>query len=161
MADARFEDGAIESAIRLNAETPEDLGVISALIQDAVAQTSEMSWMAKKRQFTLLLNRFRWEDKEAAERAGRPFERVQTLLMIKSVLKTRAQDINPKDKDLVLNLLGLEFQSGEDLAGVLHLTFAGHGAIALRVECIDVLLQDVSRPYVARSQTVPTHPESS
>lgn len=161
MADARFEDGAIESAIRLNAETSEDLGVISTLVQDAVAQTSEISWMPKKRQFTLLLNRFRWEDKVAAERSRRPYERVQSLLIIKSILSTSAQDIDPSDKTLVLNLLGLEFQSGEDLAGTLQLTFAGHGVIALEVECLDVLLQDVSRPYVARSQNVPTHPESS
>ena len=33
--DARFEDGA-ERALRLRAESPEDLQVIAALVQDAV-----------------------------------------------------------------------------------------------------------------------------
>ena len=40
MTDARFEDGA-ERALRLRAETPEDLAVISALTQDALAEVKD------------------------------------------------------------------------------------------------------------------------
>ena len=60
----------------------EDLAVISAFVQDAVAQTSEIAWTRRRHRFALLINRFRWEDKPAAERQGRPFERVQALLVI-------------------------------------------------------------------------------
>lgn len=160
MADARFEDGTPEQSLRLKAETADDLSVISALVQDAVTQTSDMSWMRKKHQFAVLLNRFRWEDKTAAERSQRPFERVQSLLVVRNTLGTRAQDIDPNDKDLVLELLGISFEPADDGAGQVLLTFAGDGVLAMDVECLDVQLQDVSRPYVARSQSVPSHPET-
>ena len=72
MTDARFEDGA-ERALRLRAETPEDLAVISALTQDALAEVKDAAWTPKRRRFSVLLTRFRWEDAAAARREGRPF----------------------------------------------------------------------------------------
>ena len=114
--DARFEDGA-ELPLRLRAETAEDLAVMSALLQDAVAQTSEIAWARQHRRFTLLLNRFRWEDAPAAERQGRPFERVRAVLAVDSVLKARTNGIDPRDRGLVLELLALAFEPGEDGGG--------------------------------------------
>lgn len=155
--DARFEDGA-ERPVRLRAETVEDLAVISALVQDAVAQTSEVSWARRHRRFALLLNRFRWEDAPAAARQHRPFERVQAVLAIDSVLRPRVSGFDPADRDLVLELLALHFDPGEDGSGTLRLIFAGDGEIALDVECLDLSLTDVSRPYEARAARLPAHP---
>lgn len=159
MEDARFEDGAPTGPVRLLAETPDDLVVISALVQDAVAQTSDMSWMKRKRRFALLLNRFRWEDADDAAKRDRPFERVQSMLMISGVLAVKGQGVDPGDKSTVLELLNVAFDAGEDGAGQLLLNFAGDGAIALDVECLDVSLEDMSRPYVARAQRRPSHPD--
>ncbi len=153
--DARFEDGA-EQPLRLRAETPEDLAVMSALLQDAVAQTSEIAWARKHRRFSLLLNRFRWEDVPAAERQSRPFERVRAILAVDSVLQARTSGVDPRDRELVLELLALTFEAAEDGAGTLRLILAGDGEIALDVECLDVRLADVTRPYIARSR--PQHP---
>lgn len=155
--DARFEDGA-ERPVRLRAETVEDLAVVSALVQDAVAQTSEISWARRHRRFALLLNRFRWEDAPAAERQRRPFERVQAVLAIDGVLRPQASGFDPADRDLVLELLALDFQPGADGAGTLRLILAGDGEIALDVECLDLTLADVSRPYEARALRRPDHP---
>jgi hypothetical protein len=155
-ADARFEDGA-EQPLRLRAETADDLTVLSALLQDSVAQTSEITWAPRHRRFSLLVNRFRWEDVPAAERQGRSFERVRAVLVIEGVLKARALGIDPGDRDLVLELLALAFEAGEDGAGTLKLVFAGDGEIALDIECLDLRLVDVTRPYLARS--LPKHPE--
>ncbi len=157
MADARFEDGA-EQPLRLRAETVDDLTIIATYVQDAVGETKEIAWMAKKHRFAMLLNRFRWEDREAAEQQGRPYERVQSLLVVESCLKVLAQGIDPADKDTVFDLLDITFEAGEEGAGTVVLTLAGDGAIALEVECLDVTLSDVSRPYIARSQKVPSHP---
>lgn len=161
MDDARFEDGTVERPVRLKAETSDDLVVISSLVQDAVAQTSDMSWLAKKRRFALLLNRFRWEDAEAAQRTSRPFERVQSMLTIESVLTAKGQGVDPTDKNIALDLLSISIEPGEDGAGVISLIFAGDGEIKLDVECLDVGLQDMSRPYEARAQQVPSHPEDN
>ncbi|PZQ49731.1 MAG: DUF2948 domain-containing protein [Rhodovulum sulfidophilum] len=156
--DARFEDG-VETALRLRAETAEDLAVISALAQDAVGQTSDIAWMPRRRRFTLLVNRFRWEDARAAARQGRPVERTRALLTIDGVLSAKANGIDPKDRDLVLSLLAIGFEPREDGAGTLRLTLAGDGEIALAVECLDVSLRDVTRPYAAPSGKAPRHPE--
>lgn len=156
--DARFEDGA-EKALRLKAETPEDLAVIAALVQDAVLPANEMRWVKGRRQFACLLNRFRWEDKAAAERRGRDFERVQAVLMIRDVVSVSHQGIDVRDADTVLSMLTLAFEPGEDGTGRLVLTLAGDGAVALDVETLDVTLQDVTQPYRAPSRKAPSHPD--
>lgn len=156
MSDARFEDGGA-TPIRLLVETTDDLAVISALLQDAVAQTSEMSWLPKKRRLSLLLNRFRWEDRAQAETQNRAFERVQSVLTIDDVANVAAFGVDPGDKSLVLSLLSLGFAGGDGGAGVLTLTFAGDGEIAVAVECLNVTLTDASRPYLARAKAAPVH----
>jgi hypothetical protein len=159
MVDASFADGA-ENPVRLRAENPEDLAVISALIQDAVGQNSETSWQPRKHQFAMLINRFRWEDKESAEAQKRPFERVQSTLVIDGALKVGGEGLNPTDKEQIFALLALEFTPSEDGAGTMKLILQGDGAIGMEVECIDVTLTDVSRPYVARAKHLPNHPVS-
>ena len=157
MADASFSDGA-EKPIWLRAENAEDLAVISSLIQDSVSQNSETSWNPRKHRFALLLNRFRWEDEAAAKAQGRKFERVQSTLLIEGALKVGGEGVDPSDKEQVFNLLSLSFAASEDGAGTLSLILSGDGAIHVEVECIDVTLTDVSRPYIARAKQAPDHP---
>lgn len=158
MADARFEDGA-EAPLHLKALEAYDLQVISALVQDAVFPASEMRWQRAPRRFAVLLNRFRWEDRAAAERRGQHYERVQALLVISDVLRVTRQGVDPRDGDTILSLLALAFEPGADGAGRLILTLSGDGAVALDVECLDVTLKDVTRPYHAPSKAVPKHPD--
>jgi hypothetical protein len=155
--DARFEDGA-ERALRLRAESDEDLAVISALTQDAVVSVSDVAWTPKRRRFSLLLHRFRWEDAPAAERQRRPFERVQAMLSIAGALRARSGGLDPADRSTVISLLSMTFTPREDGSGVVRLNLAGDGEIEVEVECLDVTLQDVSRPYAAPSGKAPEHP---
>jgi hypothetical protein len=154
--DARFEDGA-ERPLFLAATDEEGLQVVSALCQDAVFPASEMRWERGRRRFALLLNRFRWEDRAAAEAQGRPYERVQSLLVADDVLQVRSQGVDRTDPDMVLSLLALSWEPGDAPAGRLVMTLAGDGAVALEAECLDVTLKDVTRPYRAPSGKAPTH----
>ena len=138
--DARFEDGR-EAPLNLGALDPEDLQVISSLVQDAVFPITELSWRPKERRFALLLNRFRWED-EGRTRHGA--ERVQTVLAIDNVLKVASQGIDRAERNMVLSLLSITFEPGEDGAGYVLLTLAGDGAIRLQVEALEVTLKDVT-----------------
>lgn len=156
--DARFEDGA-DRPLRLIAADADDLQVVSALTQDAVFPISEMSWDARARDFALLLNRFRWEDAQAAGKRGRDVERVQSVLLFRDVAKVQSQGVDRGEKDVVMSLLSVSFEAGEDGAGRVVLTLAGDGAIALDVEAINVTLKDVTRPYLAPSRKTPDHPE--
>lgn len=158
MTDARFEDAGA-APLYLAAEDAEDLKIIAALVQDAVLPIGEMTFQPRHRRFALLLNRFRWEDRDAADRTGRAYERVRALLVVEGVLKVRTQGINRDQQDTVLSLLDLGFEPGEDGAGRVILTLAGDGAVALEVEALGVSLKDVTRPYAAPSHRAPEHPE--
>ena len=155
--DARFEDAA-PRALALKAIDAGDLPVISALAQDAVFTLADTHWMSRARRFALLLNRFRWEDATAAERAGRNYERVRALLVVQDVMRVASSGLDVRDRDLVLSLLSISFEPGDPPAGRLILTLAGDGEIALDVECLDVALRDVTRPYIAPSGKAPHHP---
>ncbi|MEY4698529.1 MAG: hypothetical protein RIT14_2957 [Pseudomonadota bacterium] len=156
MTDARFEDGE-EGALTLVARDAEDLGVLSALVQDAVLPVSEMTWQRGKRRFVCLINRFRWEDRAAAEAAKRPYERVRALLVLEDVLGVKTQGIDRADPDLVLSILSLDWVPGAEGAGRVTLVLAGDGAVAVEVEALEVTLHDVTRPYVAPSRKMPQH----
>ncbi len=155
--DARFED-AREAPIALIAHSPEDVPVISALLQDAVFPASEMRWERSARRFAMLINRFRWED-GAASAGRRPAERVRSLLVVADVVRVATQGMGPREADTVLSLLSVEFVPGEDGTGDVLLTLAGDGAVRIGVECLDLTLRDVTRPYLAPSRRVPGHPE--
>lgn len=154
--DARFEDGA-EGPLRLRAETAEDVPVLSALLQDAVLTAADVSWMPRRRRVGILLNRFRWEDRAAAEAAGRGYERVRSLLLIDAAIRLRSNGIDPGNGAQVLSLLSVAFHPGDDGAGRFTLTLAGDGALSVEVEAVDLRLQDVTRPHGAASAQAPRH----
>lgn len=156
MSDARFEDGG-EGPLWLGAEGEEDLKILAALAQDAVFPITDLTFSRKRREFGLLLNRFRWEDRILAERNGRGYERVRSMLLVRDVLAVRTQGIDRAERDTVLSLLAIGFAPGTDGMGTLTLTLAGDGAIALEVETLDLTLRDVTRPYLAPSGKAPDH----
>jgi hypothetical protein len=156
VSDARFADGA-ERPLALLAQDAEDLAVLSALLQDAVLTVGDMRYVGKWREFALLVNRFRWEDREAATRAGRSFERVRTLVLFRDVQAVRSQGLHQRDEGTVLSLLSLAVEPGEDGTGAVIITLAGDGAVRLEVEAVNVTARDVTRPYVAPSGNAPGH----
>lgn len=156
MTDARFEDGG-EEPLRLVAQDADDLQVISTLVQDAVLPVTELKFDAKRHRFAILLNRFRWEDRVEAERVGRAYERVRSVLVVEDVRKVQSFGFDRGDKDLLLSLLSISFEPGQDGTGRLTLVLAGDGAIALDVEALEVRLDDVTRPYRAPSGKAPRH----
>ncbi len=154
--DARFEEGG-ERPLRLKALDPEDLAIISALVQDAVFVRSDSRWLKGERRFAILLNRFRWEDLPLAERTGRSFERVRSVLSIEDVTHVRGSGLEEIDKDTVLSILSVNWEPGDDGTGSVELTLAGDGAIRIEVEALEVVMRDVTRPYHAPSGKAPRH----
>ncbi|MDP4033484.1 MAG: DUF2948 family protein [Pseudorhodobacter sp.] len=154
--DATFEEGA-EAALYLAALDSDDLAVISALVQDAVFPVSEVQYSRRRREFALLVNRFRWDVCAAAVQAGRGSERVRSVLLLRDVQAVQTQGVQPGGPDQVLSLLAVVFNPGPDGTGRVILTLAGGGVIALSVETLDATLKDVTRPYLAPSRHVPEH----
>lgn len=156
--DARFEDGG-DRPLNLGAQDAEDLQVISALVQDAVLPVTEIAFQKRHNRLCLLLNRLRHEDVDNAQARGRKVERVQSLLVIENALAVSAQGVDQKQSDMILSLLSVSFEAGDDGTGFVDLTFAGDGALRASVEALEVTLRDVTRPYVAPSGRAPAHPE--
>lgn len=155
--DARFAD-ADPRPLALRAEDAGDLRILSALLQDAILPGSEINYDPRARRLALLVNRFRWEDAVQARAENRDYERVRTLLILHDVLRLQSDGLL-RDADTVLELLALDWQPGEDGTGRLSLTFAGDGTLVAAVECINVELRDVTRPYRAVSGQAPSHPD--
>ncbi|WP_207100648.1 DUF2948 family protein [Paracoccus shandongensis] len=155
--DARFAD-ADPAPLALMAEDEQDLRILSALLQDAILPASEMSYDPRGRTLALLLNRFRWEDAEQAAAEGRDYERVRSVLLIRDVQRVLSDGIS-RDADTVLELLAMVWQPGPDGTGRLLLEFAGDGTLAAELECINIDLRDVTRPYRAVSGKAPAHPD--
>jgi len=143
-----------EPALTLAAEDAEDLDVISARLQDAVAPLKDLVYLPKKRRFAALFNRFKWEDKRASANL-----RVRSLLHFDDVLSAQSKGLKRGAPDAVVSLLAVRFtpKGAEDPAGTVELVFSGGGMIKLEVECIDAGLSDVGIEWAARGR--PGHDE--
>ena len=127
------------AGLHLLAEDAEDLAVIAAALQDAVGKIGDILYEPATRQLTLALNRYRWEAKGG--------ERVRSAIQLGSVLKVQARNLRRGAKDAVVELLNIGFEPGEAPGGAVVFTFAGGGDLRAEVECLDVVLADVSAPW--------------
>ena len=127
--------------LRIFAEDADDLKIISAAVQDAVTKAENLKYESRIRRFSIELNRFKWEAKEARKKG--PQTRVRSLLAIDGVLSVKTLGVTRADPDLVYSLLNIEFvPDDEPPGGVLRLLFAGDGELAITVEALDVSLLD-------------------
>ena len=142
--------------LTLGAQDAEDLEIISARLQDAVAQIKDLVYLPKARRFAALFNRFRWE---AAGRKGHD-ARIRSGLHFNGVISVKAQNLRRDKPDAVVSLLAIRFTSrgGEDPGGEVELVFAGGGALKLEVECIDAGLSDIGGEWGALGR--PSHGEA-
>ncbi|MFL6690066.1 MAG: DUF2948 family protein [Alphaproteobacteria bacterium] len=140
--------------LTLAAQDSEDLQIISARLQDAVARLQDLSWLPQARRFAAMFNRFKWESTESKGAALR----VRTGLCFENVLSAKSHNIRPDNPEAVLSLLAVTFESNgpEDPAGTVELVFSGGGTLRLNVECLECTLSDVSADWAARHR--PNHP---
>jgi Protein of unknown function (DUF2948) len=129
--------------LRLLAEDEDDLAVISAALQDAVAKVGDIEWDARGRRFTLALNRYLWETP-----GGLLGNRVRAGLQFGSVLAVKSRNLRRDPPDAVVALLALSFEPTDPApGGAIRLAFAGGGDLELIVECVDAALADLSAPW--------------
>ena len=142
-------------ALKLLALDEEDLGVVSAHVQDAVFKVAGIHYDARRRQFSLVINRFVWE---TAEGKRKNFERRRALLSFKCVTAVRSLGFDRADMEAVLDLLAVQFLvKGEGPEGTVELVLASDASIALDVECIEAQLADTGGAWETAFR--PRHPE--
>jgi hypothetical protein len=141
--------------LTLAAQDAEDLEIISARLQDAVAQLKNLVWLPQTRRFAALFNRFEWENATGRKAKG---SRVRAGITFETVLSAKSHNITYGNPQAVLSLLAIRFTPNgpEDPGGVIELIFSGGGTIRLEVECIEAALSDVGEPWAALGR--PEHP---
>ena len=141
-------------SLKLLALDAEDLAIVSAHLQDAVFKTDGLSFDARHRVFSVVVNRFVWET--AASR-GKSFERRRAVVAFKRVEAVRSIGIDRKDSEAVFSLLAVKFTAkGEGPDGTLELVLSGKASIALDVECVEVQLADTGGAW--ETSLKPRHP---
>jgi Protein of unknown function (DUF2948) len=134
--------------LRLQAEGLDDLALLSAVLQDALMRRADMVYDEKARSFTVEINRY------CHELTSSQALRAKAVLKFHGVTKLASKGLGRQD---VLDLLTITAEPLEAPAFRLQLVFAGEGerAVRLDVECLDILLMDLTPPR--RSQHKPTH----
>ena len=152
--------------LKLIALDEEDLGIVSAHLQDAVVKVGELAYLPLERRFAAILNRFDWaaaitagetgEANREGKRRGRN-RRVRSALRFERVLSAKLQNIDLAAKTQVLSLLAIGFEAEAAPNGSVTMIFAGGAAIRLRVECIEAELRDLGSVWRAKAK--PDHPQ--
>jgi hypothetical protein len=151
--------------LKLIALDQEDLGVLSAHLQDAVVRVGEMAYLPKEKRFVAIANRFDWAkavDESKGAGSQESYERRRSGIRIERVNGAKLQGIDLNDKRAVLALLAMTFVPAgepENPEGDVTLTFSGGAAIRLNVECVEVELKDLGAAWATNRS--PEHPEDA
>ena len=141
--------------LKLIARTDEDLKVVSAHLQDSIANISDVANLLKNRMFLMQLNRFMWEDVEKG--VFRKNKRIRTILKFENVIKVHSKNINQSKKDKFLDFLTIETNLMPDNNYEMKIVFAGDAIIKIISEVIEVTLDDQGEPW--ETKNMPRHKE--
>jgi len=133
--------------LRLIAFDSEDLQVVSAHVQDALARVGDMAWLPEQDRFVLGLSRFDWIGAERGQ-----CERAVASLQFERVKTVRQNGVPQREPNRVLNLLAIAFEPTDAPAGHVLLTFSGGAALQLEVECLEAHLRDLGPRWTAKSR---------
>ena len=130
----------MDDPLKLIAIDREDLDVVSTHLQDAVVKIGDIHWRPTEKRFVMGLNRFDWE----CALCGQPhFQRRRTALRFERVNACKCRNMQAENKDLVLNLLTIEFDQKDPPGGSIMLLFSGGAELRLDVECLEAELADL------------------
>jgi hypothetical protein len=126
--------------LKLIALDAEDLAVISAHVQDARVQPSDIVWRQSEKRLVVGMSRLDWEQTLDGEAEPR---RLVAALRFDRVLACKSRNIDLAAPDTILDLVGIEFHGQDAPGGSALLLFAQGSAIRLDVECLECELTDL------------------
>ena len=141
--------------LKLIAKTEEDLRVVSAHLQDAIVNISDIANLKNNKIFLMQLNRFMWEDVEKG--VFRKNKRIRTILKFENVMNVLSININQFKKDKFLDFLAIETNITPDKNYEMKIIFAGDAIIRVICEVIEVTLDDQGEAWDTKNK--PKHKE--
>ena len=139
--------------LKLIAKTEEDLRVVSAHLQDAIANVSDIASLKKNKIFLMQLNRFMWEDVEKG--VFRKNKRIRTVLKFENVINAHSKNIYQSKKNKFLDFLTIETNRMPDNNYEMKIVFAGDSIIRVISEVIEVTLDDQGEAW--ETKNMPKH----
>ena len=136
--------------LKLIANTNEDLRVISAHLQDSIAEIQDIANLKKNKIFLMQLNRFMWEDVEKG--VFRKNKRIRTILKFENVLEVHSKNVNQYKKDNFLDFLAIESGAMPDNNYEMRIIFAGNSVIKIISEVIEVTLDDQGEAWDTKNK---------
>jgi Protein of unknown function (DUF2948) len=140
--------------LKLIALDKDDIEVVSTHLQDAVVKVSDIVWLPAEKRLVLGLNRFDWE---ACGGVSPCLQRRRTALRFERVMALRCRNVTSAQKDVVLNLLAIEYDETDPPGGKVTLIFSGDAALRLEVECLECELVDLGPTWTTQAR--PAHAE--
>ncbi len=138
--------------LKLIARTEEDLKVVSAHLQDAIVNVSDIANLKKNKILLLQLNRFMWEDVEKG--VLRKNKRIRTILKFENVITVKKKNINQASKDKFLDFLTIETNQMNDNNYEMKLLFAGNSVVKVISEVIEVTLDDQGEAWDTKNKPI-------
>ena len=139
--------------LKLIGKNHDDLEVISAYLQDSIVTIRDIVFLKQNRSFIMIVNRFMWEDAEKG--IFRQNKRIRCAVRFEEVLTAKSQNINQKRKNKLLECLAIESRSTNDEIHEIKFFFAGDGIITINSEVIEVVMQDLDKPWNVKH--IPRH----
>jgi hypothetical protein len=140
--------------LKLIALDADDLSVISAHVQDARVQASDIVWRQDERRLVVGMNRLDWEQTLCG---GTTPRRMIAALRFDRVLACKSRNIDLASPEATLELVGIEFHPADAPGGSALLLFSHGGALRLDVECLECELTDLGADDLGASD-IPTAP---
>ena len=134
--------------LKLIALDADDLAVISAHVQDACVQTSDIIWRQGEKRLVVGMSRLDWEQTLAGETEPR---RLIAALRFDRVLSCKSRNIDLAAPEAALELVGIEFHPGEAPGGSAVLMFSRGEALRLDFECLECELSDLDEDDLGAS----------
>jgi hypothetical protein len=132
--------------LKLIAKDREDLKVLSACLQDGLIPFQQIHYDNEKKQFVLLLNRYRWEEKEADSKGTR----IHSALSFEFVTNVQTKGLDYiHTPSPTLSLLSLQYQDP-----YVYIACSDNISIRLEVEQLKVKLRDADVAWPAKT---PSH----
>ena len=126
--------------LKLIALDEDDLAVISAHVQDARVQISDIIWRQAEKRLVVGMSRLDWDQTLSGETSPRRFV---AALRFDRVLACKARNIDLAAPEAMLDLIGIEFHPKEPPSGCAQLLFAEGKLVRLEVECLECELTDL------------------
>ena len=137
-----------KNSLKLRAVAAEDIGILSALLQDGLIAASDMHYQKNEASFLMVINRFCWEQADASE-SETQLNRCLCGLKVGNVKQVSQQGLSAGTNQFY-NLLSITYEEvkvNEKAENRITLTFSDGYGIRLVVDELALIVQDIAAPH--------------